>query len=48
MILAVAFIALAFVIVLCVSVIKRLRRVVEAEDADRVLRSEYDAFESRK
>ena len=44
MILAVGFIALGVVIVVCVLAIRRLSRDVEAEEADRILRAEYDKY----
>ncbi len=46
MILAVAFVALGAVVAVCVVALKGLGRVVSAEDADQVLRSEYDAFDA--
>ena len=44
MILAFGFIALGVVVVICVLAIRRLSRSVEAEEADRILRAEYEKF----
>ena len=44
MILAFGFIALGVVVMSCVLAIRRFSRDVEAEEADRVLRAEYEKY----
>lgn len=44
MILAFGFVALGVVVVVCVLAIRRFSRSVEEEEADRILRAEYDKY----
>lgn len=44
MVLASGFLVLAVVVAVCVVAVRRLSRDVAAEEAERVLRSEYERF----